>query len=149
MKKEMLGFLSSAQPTSWQRWVINYNNANQSSFMLSFGIKDMKTMVYWMMVFVGIITAILSLFLLYQKPKQTDPVLKAYNRFLKKLAKAGFTKDTGEGPRDFAERIKPNLPNQAEQIETITTIFIGQQYGKKPTVENFKQLYRLVSLLKV
>ncbi|MEQ1485048.1 DUF3488 and transglutaminase-like domain-containing protein [Methyloglobulus sp.] len=134
---------------NWQRWVINYNNANQSSFMSSFGIKDMKTMVYWMMVFVGIITAILSLFLLYQRPKLTDRTLIVYNRFLKKIAKAKLTKNTGEGARDFAERIKPKLPEQATNIEEITTAFIDQRYGSKPTEDGFKRLHRLVALFKV
>jgi len=95
---------------NWQRWVINYNNANQSNFLSSFGINDFKTMVYWMMGIVAVITAILSLFLLRQKPKQTDPALIAYNRFLKKLAKQGMNKNPGEGARTFAERVKPLLP---------------------------------------
>jgi protein-glutamine gamma-glutamyltransferase len=134
---------------NWQRWVINYNNANQSSFMSSFGIKDMKAMVYWMMVFVGIITAMLSLFLLYQRPKLTDRSLIVYNRFLKKIAKAGLAKSTGEGARDFAERIKPKLPEQATSIEEITVEFIDQRYGSKPTEDGFKRLNRLVALFKV
>ncbi|MEQ1738645.1 MAG: transglutaminase domain-containing protein, partial [Methyloglobulus sp.] len=134
---------------NWQRWVINYNNTNQSSFMSSFGIKDMKAMVYWMMIFVGIITAILSLFLLYQRPKLTDRTLIVYNRFLKKMAKAKLTKNTGEGARDFAERIKPKLPEQATNIEEITTAFIDQRYGSKPTEDGFKRLHRLVALFKV
>ena len=131
---------------NWQRWVINYNNANQSSFMSSFGIKDMKTMVYWMMVFVGIITAILSLFLLYQKPRQTDPVLKIYQRFLKKLAKKGIVKRPSEGPRDFAERVKPLIPQQAGEIEEITAVFIGLRYGNWVGQEKVQQLRTSVNM---
>lgn len=133
---------------NWQRWVINYNNANQSSFMSSFGITDMKTMVYWMMGFVGIITAILSLFLLHQRPKPVDRSLLVYNKFLKKLTKVGLTKNIGEGARDFAERIKPKLPDYTANIELITAAFIEQRYGIKPTEENFKELARLVRLFK-
>ena len=32
----------------WQRWVINYDNNNQSSFLSSLGIADIKAMIYWM-----------------------------------------------------------------------------------------------------
>ena len=133
---------------NWQRWVINYNNTNQASFLSSFGIADFKTMVYWMMAFVGIITAILSLFLLYQRPKPKDRTLIVYNRFLKKLAKAGLTKNPSEGARDFAERIKSKLPEKAAIIEQITATFIDQRYGSKPTEERFSQLGRLVNLFK-
>lgn len=118
---------------NWQRWVINYNNANQASFLSSFGIADFKTMVYWMTGFVGIITTILSLFLSYQKPKPKDRTLIAYNQFLKKLARAGLSKNPGEGARDFAERTKLNLPKQAAYIEEITAVFIDQRYGSKPS----------------
>jgi protein-glutamine gamma-glutamyltransferase len=133
---------------NWQRWVINYNNANQASFLSSFGIADFKTMIYWMMAFVTIITALLSLFLLYQRPKPTDRTLIVYNRFLKKIAKAGLSKNTGEGARDFAERIKPKLPEQAKSIEEITTAFIEHRYGSKPTEDGFRQLERLIGLFK-
>ncbi len=134
---------------NWQRWVINYNNANQASFLSSFGIEDFKTMVYWMMTIVGVITAMLSLLLFHQKPRTSDPVLIAYNRFLKKVAKAGLTKSTGEGARDFAERIKPKLPERAVTIEEITHAFIEQRYGSKPTEIGFRQLDRMIALFKI
>jgi protein-glutamine gamma-glutamyltransferase len=133
---------------NWQRWVINYNNANQASFLSSFGIADFKTMVYWMMSIVGIITAILSLFLLYQRPKPKDRTLIIYNKFLKKIARAGFRKHLSEGARDFAERIKPHLSEQADSIEEITIAFIGLRYGSKPTEDGFKRLDRLIALFK-
>ncbi len=134
---------------NWQRWVINYNNANQASFLSSFGIADFKTMVYWMMAIVGIITALLSLFLLYQRPKSTDRTLIVYNRFLKKIAKAGLSKKPGEGARDFAERIKPKLPEQAVSIEQITTAFISQRYGSKASDAGLRLLDDLVTMFKV
>jgi protein-glutamine gamma-glutamyltransferase len=134
---------------NWQRWVINYNNTNQASFLSSFGIADFKTMVYWMMTIISIITAMLSLFLLYQKPKPIERTLIVYNRFLKKIAKAGLTKNTGEGARDFAERIKPKLPGQAGNIEEITAAFIDQRYGNNPTEYGFKKLDRLIALFNV
>lgn len=134
---------------NWQRWVINYDNTNQASFLSSFGIANFKTMVYWMMAFVGIITAILSLFLFHPNPKPKDRTLMAYNRFLKKIAKSGLSKNMGEGARDFAERIKPKFPGKVDSIEQITAAFIEQRYGSKPTEEGFKQLERLVGLFKV
>ncbi|SJM91763.1 Protein-glutamine gamma-glutamyltransferase TgpA [Crenothrix polyspora] len=134
---------------NWQRWVINYNSVNQSTFLSSFGIADFKAMVYWMGAIIAIITAILSIFLFYQRPKPTDRTLLVYNRFLKKLAKAGLSKRAGEGARDFAERVKVNIPEQAASIEQITTAFIDLRYGRKPTSEGLKQLDRLIALFKV
>jgi transglutaminase-like putative cysteine protease len=134
---------------NWQRWVINYNSVNQSTFLSSFGIADFKAMVYWMGAIIAIITAMLSIFLFYQRPKPADRTLLVYNRFLKKLAKAGLSKRAGEGARDFAERVKVNIPEQAASIEQITAAFIDLRYGRKPTAEGLKQLDRLIALFKV
>ncbi len=133
---------------NWQRWVINYNNANQTHFLASFGITNFKTMVYWMMAIVGILTAILSLFLLYRRPRQKDRALEAYDLFLKKIAKTGFKKGLGEGARDFANRIKPVLQDKSDVVEKITLLFIRQRYGKEPSEEMTKQLESLVKLIK-
>lgn len=134
---------------NWQRWVINYNNTNQSNFLSKFGITNFKTMVYWMMGIVAAITAILSLFLLRQNIKQIDPVLVVYNRFLKKLGKRNINKNPGEGARAFADRIKPQLPEAADHIEQITRLFINQHYGSRPTEEKFNQLTEQVKELKI
>lgn len=134
---------------NWQRWVINYNTSNQSRFLSLLGITDFKTMAYWMGAIIAIITAILSMFLFYQSSKPVDRTLLVYNRFLNKLAKAGLSKKAGEGARDFADRIKPKLPQQSDNIEQITDAFIALRYGSQPTAAGLKQLDRWVAVFKV
>ncbi len=133
----------------WQHWVINYDNKNQSRFLSSFGINDLKTTVYWMIGIIGAISAVLCGFLLYQKPKNTDHVLLSYNRFCKKLAKHGLFRETGEGVKDFAERVKIKLPEQAESIDRITAVFIKLRYGQAATQEDLQRLKTLVALFRV
>ncbi len=133
---------------NWQRWVINYDNKSQSSFLSLFGINDLKALAYWMITVIGLITAVLCWFLLYQKPKTADKVLLIYNRFCKKLAKHGLVRNTGEGVKDFAERVKMKLPKQAEDIDRITAVFIRLRYGRVATVEDLQQLKTLVDLFK-
>lgn len=140
--------LWSSVDYSWQRWIINYDNKSQSDLLSSFGINDLKTMIYWMVAVIGSITAVLCWFLLYQKPKTADRVLLAYNRFCKKLAKHGLLRATGEGVKDFAERVKIKLPEQAEDIDQITTVFIKLRYGREATAEDLLQLKRLVDLFR-
>lgn len=134
---------------NWQRWVINYNSRNQSNFLSSFGIDDFRAMVYWMMAIVAVITTLLSLYLFYQNPEPFDPGLKAYKKFLRKLAKAGYPKPPGEGPREFAERIKLNLPHHSDRIEAITSAFLAQHYGKNPSSDGSEELQRLIRSLKI
>ncbi len=134
---------------NWQRWVINYDNKSQSSFLSAFGINDLKTMVYWMIAVITSITAVLGWFLLYQKQNAADKVLLIYNRFCKKLAKHGLFRGAGEGVKDFAERVKIKLPGQAADIDQITAVFIKLRYGRTAMGEDLQQLKTLVGLFGV
>jgi hypothetical protein len=133
---------------NWQRWVINYDNKSQTSFLSTFGINDLKTMVYWMIAGIGLITVVLCWFLLYQKPKPIDQVLLTYNRFCKKLAKHGLLRARGEGVKDFAERVKIKFPEQVANTDQITALFIKLHYGRSATPEDLLQLKTLVSLFR-
>ena len=134
---------------NWQRWVINYDNKNQSSFLSSLGITDIKAMMYWMIGSIGLIAALLSWLLLYQKQQTVDPVLRIYNRFCKKLAKRGLPKGQCEGAKDFAERIKMTLPEQAGAIDQITHLFIKLRYGKNAGLDDFKSFKQSVEKFKI
>ena len=133
----------------WQRWVINYDNKHQSSFLLSLGLPDLKAMIVWMVGITGLITALLSWLLLHQKQKTADPVLRTYNRFCKRLVKHGLLRGGGEGASDFAERVKINLPEQAKNIDRITELFIKLRYGKQATQDDLKRFNALVERFKV
>jgi protein-glutamine gamma-glutamyltransferase len=134
---------------NWQRWVINYDNKNQSRFLSSLGIADIKAMIYWMVGIIGLITALLSWLLLYQKQKTTDPTLRIYNRFCKKVVKRGLLRGRGEGAKDFAGRVKIKLPEQARNIDQITDVFIKLRYGKNATPVDLKIFNKLVERFKI
>jgi transglutaminase-like putative cysteine protease len=133
----------------WQRWVVNYDSNNQSDFLSQFGIHDFKTMMQWLMTLGGLMTVILSGFLLYQKKKTTDPVLRLYQQFCQKLQAAGLTRTNREGAVDFAQRATTALPEHAEIIEEITAAFIQLRYGRVTTREDFGKFAKLVAGFRV
>lgn len=133
----------------WQRWVVNYDSNNQSDFLSQFGIHDFKTMMQWLMALGGLMTVILSGFLLYQKKKATDPVLRLYQQFCQKLQASGLTRTDREGAADFAQRATTALPEHAEIIEEITAVFIQLRYGRVTTREDFGKFAKLVAGFKV
>ncbi|TAK60672.1 DUF3488 and transglutaminase-like domain-containing protein [Methylobacter sp.] len=141
--------LWSSVDYNWHRWVINYDNKSQSNFLSSFGINDIKSMIYGMIAFIAPIIAALCWFMLYQKPKTADKVLLIYNRFCKKLAKHGLLRGAGEGVKDFGERVKIKLPEQTANIDQITALFIKLRYGRVAAEEDFRQLKTLVGSFRV
>ncbi|MGZ8191739.1 MAG: DUF4129 domain-containing transglutaminase family protein, partial [Methylococcaceae bacterium] len=134
---------------NWQRWVINYDNKNQSRFLSSLGIADIKAMIYWMIGIIGMITTLLSWFLLHQKQKTIDPIVRIYNRFCKKIVKRGLLRGRGEGAKDFAGRVKIKLPEQATNIDQITDVFIKLRYGTNATLDDLKLFNKLVERFKI
>jgi transglutaminase-like putative cysteine protease len=134
---------------NWQRWVINYDNRNQARFLSSLGIPDIKTMIYWMIIITALLTAVLSWFLLHQKQKTTGQALRIYNRFCKKVAKRGLLRGSGEGAKNFAERVKIKFPERAGDIDQITDVFIKLHYGKNATPDDLKKLGKRVALFKI
>jgi len=134
---------------NWQRWVINYDNKNQSRFLSGLGIHDLNTMIYWMIGITSLIIAVLAWFLLYYKQKTTDRILLTYNRFCNKIAKQGLIKSSGEGPKDFAARIKRTLPGRAKDIDQITAVFINLRYGKDSSPKELQRFQKLVAKFKI
>lgn len=134
---------------SWQRWVINYDRANQSEFLSAFGINNLRAMFYAMLYIITFITAILAWFLLKNNRKHADKVILAYDQFCRKLAKAQLIRHSNEGARDFALRASSRLPEYSTQINTITDLYIQLRYGKNPTPQLFQQLTRLVAAFKL
>ena len=129
----------------WHRWVINYDNSRQSSFLSSLGVADIKAMIAWM----GGITGLLAWFLLHQTQKTTDEVLLIYDRFCKKLGKRGLSRSTGEGAKDFAERAKSKLPEQATKIDRITALFIKLRYGKHASQDDLQHFKTWVARFRI
>jgi len=86
---------------------------------------------------------------LYNPNKNNDPVLLAYQRYSKQLAKHGLLRLTGEGVGAFAERCKLKLPSHAKEIDRITQLFIKLRYGNKPGARELKYLKKYIAQFKI
>ncbi|PPC91569.1 MAG: transglutaminase [Methylobacter sp.] len=133
---------------NWQRWVINYDNSNQSQLLSSLGINDIKTLVYWLLTSIGSFTALLSLFLLRKTRSQPDPSRLLYQRFCRKIARHGLTRHPSEGALAFAGRINSLLPARAAEVNRITHLYLKLRYGQHARKTDFEQLRKSVSKFK-
>jgi len=135
---------------AWNQWVLSYNPANQKRFWEALGIIDWRGLVTWLTALLVLCGALVGLWLRpRRKPKTADPAVTAYNRFLKKLARNGLVKRTGEGPRDFALRAASERPDAKEAIGTITTLFLRIRYGRQADPRDVDQLRRRVKTFRI
>ncbi|MBD9354404.1 DUF3488 domain-containing transglutaminase family protein [Methylomonas sp. EbA] len=134
---------------NWQRWIINYDTANQQAFLQSLGIDNFIKLAYWLLSSVAVVGGVLSWRLLRTSRRRQDPALVLYRQFCNKLSKAGVDVDIGDGPQTIAARGKSARPDLAEQIEGITAIFIRLRYEAKADADDLQALKNLVGSIRV
>jgi transglutaminase-like putative cysteine protease len=134
----------------WNQWVMSYNPENQKRFWNALGIVDWRGLITWLVALLILCGVLVGLWLrprLNLKP--SDPVMTAYQRFLKKLAKNGITKRTGEGPRDFGSRAASERPEAKEAIGAITELFLNARYGRHIQPGDVERLRRRVKAFRI
>ncbi|TPQ25143.1 DUF3488 and DUF4129 domain-containing transglutaminase family protein [Methylomonas koyamae] len=133
----------------WQRWVINYDTANQQALLQSLGIDDFVKLGYWLVLSVSGLGGLLAWRLLRPNRRRRDPVLLAYRQFCDKLRQAGVDFGPGDGPQTLAQRAKSARPDLADAIERIATVFIRLRYEPCTAAEDLQVLKALVRGLRV
>ncbi len=134
---------------SWQRWVVQYDTGNQSHFLSSLGINNLKTTIYWMMGLITFITLVLAAYLFKNNHRSIDKASLYYLKFCRTLAKAGLARQINESANDFAVRVKYHFPEQQQKVTTITHLYNQLRYGKYPSEIKLKKLQIAVNKYKV
>ncbi len=142
-------FLWNSVDYSWQHWVLNYNSTRQSQFLSALGIDNVSDMVYWLVAFTGLLTALLAWVILRARTQPVDQAQRVYKRFCRKLAKAALPRNAGEGPVDFARRTSTAKPALADRISAITTLYIKIRYGRSANDADLRELRKQVKALRV
>ena len=134
---------------SWQRWVINYTRTHQINFFSALGINDIKAIAYWLVGCIGVITLILTWFVLRVKADAVAEELRLYRLFCQKMATVGLHKNKTETAQNFCARIKVRRPESASKAEEITRLYIRLYYSQYATKDDGALLKQRVTRFKV
>lgn len=129
--------LFSAIDNNWNQWVLSYDKNKQQDFLKyltgkEFSLKEISEL--FIQILLLTLTIISLLYFYRNTKKKQDPVNHIYNRFLKKLERAGYKKAINEGPRDFKRRLQKSLPKQQQEISFIIEHYIKLKF--KPSTED-------------
>lgn len=130
----------------WNRWVLAYGPELQKDFLSRFGLGDWFRMTIALTIVLVSFLSILGIYVIWQsRPTiNRDPLVKIWNQYCKKLAKAGLQKQPHEGPLDFAQRIKQARPDLAASVAEITKSYIALRYAdRKHTVSMDRFRYQV------
>jgi len=135
-------FYWDAIDNQWNQWVVGYDQKFQQRLLEKIFNKkiDFTESLTYMIIGFTLLIFIISLFILKPWNKQkTDPVVKTYNNFCKKLALKGITRKSHEGPLDFAKRAIENLPQHRDSITLITRLYTRLRYEPTHSRKQFEQ----------
>lgn len=115
---------------AWFRWTVGYDFDKQIQLLKRLGLKAPD----WTGLIVGLVAGVGAFFLamflaLNRSDRDHEPVQAVYKKFENKLAAVGFMRPASEGPMDFANRIKAEIPALRVPVTEITELYIRLRYG--------------------
>lgn len=115
----------------WNQLVLGFDALRQESLLKPFGIDraDAWQLVLAFSVGSGL-ALLLTLWVLLRQHRDTrHPLLRAWHRFTRRLARAGFPKGREEPPLAFARRLSALLPAQAADLLALSQRYSDWRYA--------------------
>lgn len=114
----------------WYRWVSDYTWDRQEKFLRTLGMNAPT----WLGLLAGTIGSLAVLtfsiaWLMRWRKGPREPALALYQKYCRKLERAGLKRRPAEGPNDFAQRSVLKLPAMEKQIHAITNLYTKLRYG--------------------
>lgn len=116
---------------AWNQWILGYDPKLQRELLEKIGMRspDWRKMTAWLAGLCGAALLILTAAMLWRRPS-TDPALRQWQRFCRRLARRGLARHEWEGPDDYAQRLAAALPAKAPEISRIARLYAGLRYGR-------------------
>lgn len=115
---------------NWSRWVLGYSPQQQRQLLDNLGLEKWNygTLIMALTLVSALAISMLALLILRTRSDNPDQVIVLYEKFCRKLAKAGFLRAPFEGPLDFARRVADKDQTLGIEVEKITQLYIGLRY---------------------
>ena len=143
---KQLALGADAINATWHRWVLGYSNKRQSQMLSMLGLDFLKgtALGIGMVVISSLVVLIITIGILRKSNKATDPIVKIYQLFCRKLARRQLGRREHEGPRDYSQRVIRRRPDLRDPVSRIIDLYIGLRYGRVDSTANRKYLKKLV-----
>ena len=119
---------------NWNDVVLGFDAGRQRSMLRPLGIDDAgwQTLGSAFAVAAGIALLLTLALVLREHGPPADPLVLAYRRFLRRLARAGAAKRPQEPPLDFARRAATLLPADAAPVHALSDGYVLWRYSGIP-----------------
>lgn len=102
----------------WNRWVLAYGPELQRALLSRVGLGDWQRMLLALTGLLALLMGAIALLILRDAlaERDSDPLQREWRRIQARLARSGLPPGPIEGPRDYAHRIRGQLPPSARRV---------------------------------
>jgi transglutaminase-like putative cysteine protease len=121
----------------WNDWVIAFNAERQSRLFTPLGLGPLDTpRLVGLMLLAALLgsLAVLPALLRMRSGRKTDPVIRAWQRFRKRLQKAGVTLSPGVSPMELAGLAGSQMGRKDDEIRRIAWLYTLVRYADAASV---------------
>lgn len=99
----------------WDRWILAYGPDLQRALLSRVGLGDWQRMLLALTAVIAVLMAGIAALAIRANLRDTpkDPLTREWQRISRRLARSGLGPAQGEGPLDFAVRVRPQLSGDA------------------------------------
>jgi len=121
---------------SWNNWVVAFGADRQSRIFSAFGWDVLSSARLVIVMVAGVLLVGTVVFLLlpsllkFHSSRQRDPVVRAWQKFLRKLTRAGFVAPPSLGPMELAEGAGGLLEYSHGSIDRIARLYLLCRYSR-------------------
>jgi len=121
---------------TWNNWIVAFSSDSQSRLFSIFGWDDIDSfklvivMIATILAIAAIILMLSPLLLKFRSAQKKDPLLRLWQKFIRKLARAGFVAQASMGPMELAEKAGGQLHHREDDILGIAELYVLCRYSK-------------------
>ncbi|HWB60914.1 MAG TPA: transglutaminase domain-containing protein, partial [Chthoniobacteraceae bacterium] len=135
---------------AWDSRIADFDDENQRAFFFNLHWPDARPLrlLVWLATALCCLLGLQALWTWWRTRVRRDPLKVDYERFCKRIAAHGVTRQPWEGPATFAERAAVELPAQAAQIRYAADLYVMLRYSPDPgergrALKEFRKMARV------
>jgi len=121
---------------TWNNWIVAFGSDSQSRLFSIFGWDNLDSfklvivMIATILAVASIILMLSPLLLRFRSAQKKDPLLYLWQKFIRKLAKAGFVSEPSMGPMELAANAAGQLHHKEDDILEIAELYVLCRYSQ-------------------
>ena len=137
---------------SWNQWIVGYNQGRQKELFELLGFKNISSadLAIWLVISMTVAGSLIAWWVIRMEPaNQKDIILLHYEKFCRKLGKAGIQHHPTEGATEFLQRVSRILPARQRELAMITADYEFLRYGGGDNEQRRKRYFQAVRQFRV